>query len=158
MKFSAVIAIVIIAVVASLTMVDTEPILNRRDPQPLHGCSLDVASINQEHCRMFNEKLINKEPQVTAYATVTIHLPDSERNRINNALIEAFRLYPTAHARILEIYTATAKNIRYEYTQPLSAEVRAAHIEKIYTAALYAIRNNIRLEDHKPLIRGEAHL
>jgi hypothetical protein len=107
---------------------------------------------------MINEKLINREPRVTAYITATIHLPASESNRINNALIETFRLYPTAHARILEIYTATAKNIRYEYTQPLNAEIRAAHIEEIYTAALYAIYNNIRLEDHEPLIRGKAHL
>jgi hypothetical protein len=35
MKLSAVIAIAFIAVVASLSMVDAEPILNRRDPQPL---------------------------------------------------------------------------------------------------------------------------
>jgi hypothetical protein len=34
MKFSVVIAIAVIAVVASLSMVDAEPILNRRDPQP----------------------------------------------------------------------------------------------------------------------------
>jgi hypothetical protein len=43
-KFSAVIAIAIIAVVASLSMVDAEPTLNRRDPPIPNGAGTTTSA------------------------------------------------------------------------------------------------------------------